>query len=185
MFFIGPIEHDVLLTVGLLLAAILLAILAVWQVKATTSNTRMRLVGVLSIIGLASIGWALSEPISRLVSLRATGETVKSIHEFCFGLSDAELEELGIRPSTDTWERMPQDGYHRLITRAKNEGKLRDHGGRWSSDGQFYDFWMRPFRIAVSTQGGKRVVIVDSLGPDGRAGSIDDIQRSGSRETLK
>ena len=95
------------------------------------------------------------------------------------GLSDADLEGFGVPLDTDTWERLPADGYGRLIARAKSEGKLREGGGHWGSDGQLVDSWEHPFRIAVSMQEGKRIVIVDSLGPDGRAGSLDDIQRSG------
>ena len=181
----GPIERDVVLTAGLLVAAVLLTILAFRQVRSETSKLRIRLVGVLSLIGLASIIWSVSEPVSRLIGLKRTIDTVDSIHQFCLGLSDADLEGFGVRLDTDTWERVPPDGYKPLIDRAKSEGRLRDGGGNWTVDGQLVDLWHHPFRIAVSVQGGKRVVIVDSLGPDCVANTIDDIQRSGSIETPK
>ena len=100
-------------------------------------------------------------------------------------MSDSDLEGFGVRLDTDTWERVPSDGYQRLIVRARSEGRLCDGGGNWTADGQLVDSWLRPFRIAVSMHGGKREVIVDSLGPDGLGITIDDIQRSGSNETPK
>ena len=180
--FIGPdpTVRDVALLAGLIAAAVLLAVFVFGYVRSGTSKRRGLLLGALSLIGLASIVWSASDPASRLVRLRRTIDTVESIKQFCLGLSDADLEGFGVRLDTDTWERMPLDGYERLIAKARSEGRLRDGGGNWTTDGQLFDFWHRPFRIAVSVQGGQRVVIVDSLGPDGLANTIDDIQRSTS-----
>jgi hypothetical protein len=180
-----PTVRDVALLAGLLVAAVVLAIFAFGHVRSETSKRRRLLLGALSLIGLAAIVWSVSEPVSRLIRLRRTIDTVESIQQFCFGLSDADLEGFGVRLDTDTWERVPPDGYERLIAKARSEGRLRDGGGNWTSDGQLADLWHHPFRIAVSVQGGKRVVIVDSLGPDGVANTIDDIQRSGSVEIQK
>ena len=180
-----PTARDVMLFSGLLVAALLLAILASWQVRTGTSKLRRMLVGVLSLIGLASIAWSVNEPLSRLIRYRQTIDTVDSILQFSLGLSDSDLEGFGVRLDTDTWERVPPDGYQRLIVRARSEGRLRDGGGNWTADGQLVDSWLRPFRIAVSVHAGKRAVIVDSLGPDGLGITIDDIQRSGSIETPK
>lgn len=185
--FIGPdpTVRDVALSAGLLVAAVLLAILASWHVRSAQPKPRKLLVGFLTLIGFAAIVWSVSEPVSRLIGLRRTIETVDSIQQFCFGLSDSDLQGFGVRLDTDTWVRVPPDGYQRLIARAKSEGRLRDSGANWSTDGGLVDFWQHPFRIAVSVQGGKRVVIVDSLGPDGIPNTIDDIQRSDSREIPK
>ncbi|MEX1232890.1 MAG: hypothetical protein WEB58_21765 [Planctomycetaceae bacterium] len=180
-----PTVREGALLAGLLLAAILLAIFAFGHVKIATSKRGKLLLAALSLIGFAGIVVSMSDPASRLLRLRRTIDTVESIQQFCFGLSDADVESFGAPLDTDTWERVPPDGYKHLIARAKSEGRLRDAGGNWTSDGQLVDFWHHPFRIAVSVQGGKRVVIVDSLGPDGAANTIDDIQRSGSVDIRK
>jgi hypothetical protein len=185
--FIGPAPtvRDVGLSAGLLLAAILLAILASWHVRSAPPTPRKLLLGFLTFIGLAAIVWSMSEAVSRLIRLRRTIETVNSIQQFCFELSDSDWQGFGVRLDTDTWERVHPDGYQRLIARARSEGRLRDSGANWSTDGGLVDFWQHPFRIAVSVQGGKRLVIVDSLGLDGIPNTIDDIQRSDSREIPK
>ena len=103
---IGPnlIVRDVALSAGLLVAAVLFAILAFWHIRAATSKSRRLLLCLVSLIGLASIIWSVSEPVYRLMRLRWTIETVESIQQFSLGLSDSDLEGFDVRLDTNTWE---------------------------------------------------------------------------------
>jgi hypothetical protein len=185
--FTGPdsIVRDVALSVGLIVAGILLAFFTFRLVLSGTSKPRIWIGAMLVLIAFVSIACALREPAFRLVTLRRTAQTANSILQFCFKLSDSDMQSFGIHLDSETWERVPPDGYRQLIARARTEGQLRDRGCTWTTDGGLLDAWQRPFGIAVSMQNGKRVVIVDSLGPDGLPITIDDIQRSDAREIPK
>ena len=176
----GPVARDVMLTVGLVRRRCSSCHSRNYSGAVRNLEAHNSTLGVLSLIGLAAIVWSVSEPISRLTRQKKTSDTVNSIHQFCLTLSDADLQGFGVRLDTDTWERVPPDGYDRLIARAKRQGQLSDGGGNWTKDGQLVDSWHRPFGIAVAVQGGKRVVIVESAGPDGQTVTIDDTRRSGS-----
>src|SRR5688500_1791234 len=76
---LGPTEHDGLLAAGLVIAAVVLAILAFRQLRTETSKARTRVVGVFALIGIASIAWAGSEPVFRLINLQRTNDTIASI----------------------------------------------------------------------------------------------------------
>jgi hypothetical protein len=64
--FIGPdpTVRDVALLAGLIVAAVLLAVFVFGHVRSGTSKRRGMLLSALSLIGLASIVWSASQPVS-------------------------------------------------------------------------------------------------------------------------
>ena len=184
MPYLGPIERDVFISLGLLLAVVLHTYYSYGRFTCPTAIGR-KTVGLLSVVGIASIGAAMYGPITRIVKYRETSLAVESIRQYVVELSDQELKDFGIKLDANTWKRMPPDACVRLIARAKSEGRLYENGCDLGGDGHVCDLWRQPFRIAVSMQDGKRVVIVDSVGCDGMPGTADDIQRRGTPETQK
>lgn len=65
VFRVGQIEHDLLQTIGLIVAGVLLTIFAFWQLKSDTLK-RPRLVSILTVIGVATVIWSVIESASRL-----------------------------------------------------------------------------------------------------------------------
>lgn len=176
---LNPVARDVLLSAGLLLAAILIGVLMASQMRLLAAKARRVFLSVSSIVALAAILWSVSDPVGRLAQRRQILHTTQALLQFCLSASDADLQIFGIRPNTETWEVVPPDGYQRLLADAKRDGVLR------SGDDQFVDPWGRPFRISVLQTGGKRFVSVSSFGADAVSGTVDDIASVASVEIAK
>jgi hypothetical protein len=65
IFRVGQVEHDLLQTIGLLIAAIILGVLAFRHVRSEAAK-RPRLVAVLALIAIATVAWSAIESGTRL-----------------------------------------------------------------------------------------------------------------------
>jgi hypothetical protein len=176
--FIGlnPDAQDVSQIVGLLIAAVMVVILAVQQLRATKSAPKKTVLAIFSVLALIGIVYASSTPIARYQQRMNVGSTADSLVENCANTDAAQWSAWGFEPKTDMSRILSQQQYDEVTSNAKKKGHLLADGGHWNDDGQFVDPWNRRFKIGIIQESnGTRTISVSSFGPDGIDGTVDDI----------
>lgn len=178
--FIGlnPYAQDALQIGGLLIAAVMVVVLAVQQLRATKSASKKTVLSIFCVLALIGIVYASSTPIARYQQRLKIGSIAQSLAENCASVDAAQWSAWGFEPRTELSQTLSPLQYDKLTSDSKKKGGLIGDGDHWNEDGRLVDPWNRPYKIGIIQESnGTRRIYVSSFGPDGIDGTVDDVLR--------